>query len=152
MKALLFTAAALFAATSASAQTSVELPLSGTLAKSCSISAYLNGPFDALNMTSTATQGSESISPICNYGGTVTVGLSSANLGSLKSGANAVPYTVSISGGLLTDASLSSPQSITNWPMVANAVQTRSISVKLTNAATIAGTYTDTITASVTPN
>jgi hypothetical protein len=48
--------------------------------------------------------------------------------------------------------SLASPQSITGWPAVANDAQTRSLSVKLDTAATIAGTYTDTITASVTPN
>jgi hypothetical protein len=104
-------------------------------------------------MTSTAVQGSESVSAICNYGGSATVSFASANLGNMKSGTNLVPYKLLVSGSpFATGVSLSSPQSITGWPAVANAVQTRSLSVQLDTAATIAGTYTDTITASVTPN
>jgi hypothetical protein len=131
----------------------IDIPLSGTLAKSCALSAYLNGPFNALNMTSTAVQGSESVSAICNYGGSATVSFASANLGNMKSGTNLVPYKLLVSGSPFSaGVSLATPQSITGWPAVANAVQTRSLSVQLDTAATIAGTYTDTITASVTPN
>ena len=136
----------------AAAQTSVQLPLSGTLAKECAISAVLNGPFDALDLTDLTEQGAESISVNCNYGGTASVELASDNAGELRSGANGVAYTVSISGNLLNDASLATPQTITNWPATATTDQTRGISIKLANAATFAGTYTDTITATVTPN
>lgn len=145
-------AAAVLTAGAAQAATSVPIPLSGELAKACEVTAFLNGPFDNLDMSSTALQGAESLSPICNYGGTLSVTFTSANLGSLQSGANSVPYTLTVSGGLLSNASLATPQTIANWPAVANAVQTRSMSVTLGNAATIAGIYTDTITASVTPN
>lgn len=149
---LLGAIAAVTLSTTAFANTSVDLPLSGTLPRACEISAFVNGPFDALDLTSTAEQGAESITVNCNYGGTATVDLTSANGGELISGDNAIPYTVSISGGLLTNASLSSEQTIGNWPAVANSDQSRSISVALQNIATVAGTYTDTITATVTPN
>lgn len=134
------------------AQTSTAIPLVGTVAKACTVSANLNGPFNALNMTSTALQGAESLSPICNYGGTLSVGFTSLNAGAMVSGANSVPYTFTVSGGLLNAVSLATPQTVPNWPAVANAVQTRSMSVTLASAATIPGTYGDTITATVTPN
>lgn len=134
----------------ASAANFVDIPLEGTLPKSCEVTAFVNGPFDNLDLTTTAEQGAESLSPICNYGGTLTVDFTSANASSLVSGANSVPYTFSVSGGLLTDATL--PATVSNWPAVANAVQSRSMSVTLTNVASVAGTYTDTVTATVTPN
>ncbi len=106
-------------------------------------------------MTSTAVQGAELLTANCNYGGSATVTFSSANSGSLKSGSNAVPYKFIVSGSGTTWAagvSLSSPQSITGFPTVANADQTRGMSVQLDTPATIAGTYTDTVTAEITPN
>nr|WP_010133544.1 hypothetical protein [Microbulbifer agarilyticus] len=153
MKSIIASTALLaLASTSAMAADSIQIPLSGVLPKSCDVSAYINGPFDALDMTSTEKQGSESLSPVCNYGGTLTVTFSSANNGALVSGSNTVPYTFSVSGGLLNNAALSSPAVVGNWPAVANGAQTRSMSVTLVSAATVAGTYTDTITATVTPN
>lgn len=133
--------------------TSVQIPLSGTLDRSCALSAYLNGPFNALDMRSVAVQGAESLSAICNYGGSATVSFASLNAGNMKSGTNLVPYKLIVSGSpFSTGVSLATPQSITGWPSVANAVQTRSLSIQLDTQATVAGTYTDTITASVTPN
>lgn len=131
------------------------LTASERFAKSCVVTALLNGPFDYLDMSSTALQGAESLSPICNYGGTLSVTFTSANLGNLVNTPAVspdVPYTLAVSGSLLTNASLSVPQVVGNWPAVANAVQTRSMSVTLGSVATIAGIYTDTITASVAPN
>lgn len=148
-------AASVFVAGAAQAANSVQIPLQGVLPKSCDVSAYLNGPFNALEMTSTAVQGAESITASCNYSGTLTVTLSSANAGKMKSADHSraeVPYGVTISGGLLSDASLATPQVINSWPAVALKDQTRSISVKLANAAVFAGTYTDTITVAVAPN
>jgi hypothetical protein len=144
--------AALLMAGAAHAQTFASIPLNGTLTKACTVTAFLNGPFNALNMTSTALQGAESLSPICNYGGTLSVQFTSANAGSMNSGLNTVPYTFTVSGGLLNAVSLATPQTVLTWPAVANAVQTRSMNVTLASAATIAGTYSDTITATVTPN
>ena len=154
----LFAASLLTAGIAQAANTSVEIPLQGVLPKECSVTAFLNGPFDALDMKSTAIQGAESLSPVCNYGGTLSVTFSSANSGSLQPTGNdgdrlaQIPYTFSVSGTSLNNVSLRSPQTVSNWPAIANAVQTRSMSVTLGRAATIAGTYTDTITATVAPN
>lgn len=158
MKKLFVSAAALATvglAAPAFANTTVNIPLQGTLAKRCEISTFLNGPFDALNLESTAKQGAESVTAKCNYGGSATVTFTSANGGALKSGNNSVPYLFHVSGsGPAWDAgfSLASPQSVTGFPAVANAEQSRSMSVTLQQIATIAGTYTDTVTASITPN
>ena len=148
-------AASVLAAGAAQAANSVQIPLQGVLPKSCDVSAYLNGPFNALDMTSTAVQGAESITANCNYSGTLMVTLSSVNAGKMKTSANGgaeVGYGVTISGSSVTNASLAAPQVINNWPAVVNANQTRSISVQLAAAATVAGTYTDTITVAVAPN
>lgn len=137
----------------AMAATSVDIPLSGVLPKACDISAFLNGPFDALNMTSTAVQGAESLTVNCNYGGSSSVTFTSANAGAMKSGANSVAYNLIVSGSPFSGGvSLATPQTWAGFPAVANANQTRSLSVQLASAATAAGTYTDTITAAVTPN
>lgn len=146
-------AALAFGAAPAMAATTIDIPLSGTLPKACDISAFLNGPFDALNLTSTAVQGAESLSVNCNYGGSASVTFTSANAGALKSGANSVPYNLVVSGSPFSaGVSLATPQTWTGFPASANSNQTRSLSVQLTNPASVAGTYTDTITAAVTPN
>lgn len=153
-----FAASLLTAGIAQAANTSVEIPLQGVLPKECSVTAFLNGPFDALDMKSTAIQGEESLSPVCNYAGTLTVTFTSANNGNLQTGGSdgsklmRIPYTFTISGGLLNNASLSSPQEVTNWPASSNSAEARAMSVTLIRAATIAGTYTDTITATVAPN
>lgn len=148
-------AATLLTAGAAQAGASTQIQLQGTLPKSCEVTAFVNGPFDALNMSSTAIQGAESLSPVCNYGGTLSVTFNSANQGVMKTAANggaSVPYSLTVSGGLLNNASLATPQTVSNWPAVVNAAQTRSLSVTLGAAATVAGSYTDTITVSVAPN
>jgi spore coat protein U-like protein len=161
MKKLILAAVASMAVATpavAAGPTSVEIPISGTLAKRCSISAYLNGPFNALDMESTAAQGSESLTGNCNYGGSATVTFSSANAGSMVSGANSVPYKLRVTGTgtpadwSSTGKSLATPQQITGFPAVANANQTRGLAIILDNIATVAGTYADTITASIQPN
>ena len=135
------------------AQDSVVIPLSGELEKDCNISAFLNGPFDVLNMESTAVQGGESVTINCNYGGTASVEFASANGGTMDSGANSVPYNFLLAGTSLSGGvSLASPQTVTNFPATVNTDQSRTMSVQLTSAATVAGIYTDTITATVTPN
>lgn len=157
MKKLLIAAVAVSAAFAAPAmaQTSVNVPLSGTLASKCNISAFLNGPFDALNLESTLVQGSESLTVNCNYTGTASVTFDSANDGVLKSGSNTVPYKfilTGVGGPLSTGVSLASNQTVSNFSAVANADQTRSMRVQLDAIATVAGTYTDTVTVSVAPN
>ena len=153
MRKLLLAAAASMALTGvASADPTVNIPLTATLPKQCNVTAFLNGPFDALDPLITTVQGAESLSPICNYGGTLSVTFTSNNAGKLVSGTNEVPYTFYVSGGLASDVSLAAPLVVASWPAVANAVQTRSMSVRLTTPATVAGTYTDIVVASVAPN
>lgn len=166
MKKLLLAAiATAFVATPALAQTaanpitagpgsSIDVALSGTLAKRCTVSSFLNGPFSELNLESLATQGSESLSSNCNYPGFATLTVASLNGGKLKSGNNEVPYTFSLSGGFATDANLSSNLIISNFhnPANVNSDFTRSMSVKLGAKATVAGTYTDLLTISIQPN
>lgn len=162
-KLLIIAAAAAVFATPAAAQslggpgsTSVSIPLSGTLAKKCSISAFLDGPFNALNLESTSAQGAESVSVNCNYGGAASVTFASLNNGNLKSAANdLVPYKLLVSGSanpFSSGVQLTTAQTWTGWPATTNTNQTRSLSVQLSNAATVAGTYTDTITVSVAAN
>lgn len=157
MKKLLIAAGAVASvvAVPAAAQNSVEIPLQGTLGKTCGISAFLNGPFDALNLSSTARQGDESVSINCNYGGSASVEFASANSGNLKSGSNLVPYTFFLTGAgspFSGGVSLATPQTWNGFPAVVGTNQTRSMSVALNSVATVAGTYTDIITATVTPN
>ncbi len=146
-------AALAFGAAPVMAATSVEIPLTGVLPKACNISAFLNGPFDALDMTSTAVQGAESLTVNCNYGGSASVTFTSANAGAMVNGAISAPYNLIVSGSPFSGGvSLATPQTWAGFPAVANANQTRSLSIQLASAATAAGTYTDTITAAVTPN
>ena len=138
---------------SAIADTTVDLPLEGVLPKACDISAFINGPFDAIDMESTANQGAESVSVNCNYGGSASVQFSSANSGEMVSGSNGVPYLFSLSGSPLSGGvALTTPVTWNGFPATTNTNQTRGASITLTTAATVAGTYTDTITATVTPN
>ncbi|SHF15423.1 Spore Coat Protein U domain-containing protein [Modicisalibacter ilicicola DSM 19980] len=151
-------AAAIAAATTAGiaqADTSVEVPLNGTLAKECAISAYLNGPFDALDMKSTEKQGAESVTVNCNYGGSASVTFASANAGKMVSDNSEVPYQLIVSGSgspFANGVSLATAQTWNGWPTVANNDQSRSLSVKLDSAATVAGDYSDNITVSVAAN
>lgn len=148
-------AAGAFVGGAAQAADSVTIPLEGTLPKVCNVSAYLNGPFNALAMDSTAVQGAESLTANCNYGGSLSVKFESANAGVMKNETtgDTVPYSFILSGSpFSTGVSLATAQTWSGFPAVVNSDQTRGMSVKLDAAATVAGTYKDTITASVAPN
>ncbi|WP_193165748.1 hypothetical protein [Microbulbifer hainanensis] len=147
------TAAALMPMGNAYADTSVQIPLSGTLMKTCDVIQNLDGPFDNLNMSTTSEQGNEQVIPTCNYAGTVTLTFTSLNGGFLVSGSNMVAYNLIVDGGLLAPTQLTIPAVVAVWPHpVPDIGVPRNIRVALLSAATVAGTYTDTITASVTPN
>lgn len=156
MKKIVMTSLAAAAALSISAvqaADTVQIPLTGELAKSCDISAFLNGPFDAIDMTDTAVQGAESLTVNCNYGGSASVTFESANAGEMQSGTDAVPYQFILSGSPFSGGvSLATAQTWNGFPTVANSNQTRSMSIQLDSTATVAGTYEDTITATVVPN
>lgn len=137
------------------ADTSVEVPLNGNLPKECGVSAFLNGPFDDLDMTSTSSQGSESVTVNCNYGGSSSVTFSSANAGKMVSGSEEVSYKMIVSGSqspFSGGVSLETDQTWNGWPATVNSDQTRSLSVQLDTPAVVAGDYSDTITVSVAPN
>ena len=158
MKKIVMTAMAAATALSISsvqAADSVDIPLTGELAKSCDISAFLNGPFDAIDMTTTDSQGAESLSVNCNYGGSASVTFESDNAGKMVSGSNEVPYKFILTGSgspFENGVSLATAQTWNGFPAVANTDQTRGMSIQLDSAATVAGTYEDTITATVQPN
>lgn len=157
MKLATLTAAVVLASSfgmaNAAPSTSVEVPLNGTLPKACGVSAFLNGPFDALDMATTVVQGAESLTVNCNYGGSSSVEFTSANAGNMNSGSNQVPYKLILSGSPFSGGvSLATAQVWNGFPAVTNADQTRSMSVQLDTIATVAGDYSDTITVSVAPN
>ncbi len=163
MKKVLFGAAAMVAAFAAPAMAqttygpsspSIQVPISGVLPKACQISSFVNGPLNAINLSSTAVQGAESLTVTCNYGGSATVDFESANGGALKraGGTETIAYLFSLSGSPLSGGvSLSSAQTWGGFPAVVGD-QTRSYSIQLASAAVVAGTYADTLTFTVTPN
>jgi len=159
MKKLLLSTAALLTVGISGAQAdpstdSAQLTLAGEMAKACTISTFQNnGDLTDLDLTVTTESNADSISVTCNFGGATEVELSSANAGELVSGSNSIPYTASVTGGLMTDQSLASPFSIPNWPVTLGTPQTRSFKVKLSPPAVVpAGTYEDTVTATVYAN
>lgn len=136
------------------ASPSINVPISGVLPKACQISSFVNGPLNAINLSSTTVQGAESATVTCNYGGSATVAISSANGGALKrsGGSETIAYNFFLSGSPFSSGvSLASTQTWTGWPAVVGD-QTRSYSVQLASAAVVAGTYEDTLTFTVTPN
>ena len=138
----------------AHAQTSVQVPLSGTLAKRCTIAVAANATASALNLGSTAAQSVGTLSFACNYAGSPGLSVSSLNAGQLVStdpqNPASLPYTVTI-GSLLSNVSLATPATPT-VTTAANATVDSGVSIALTTAALVAGLYQDTITATITPN
>jgi len=147
-------AAAPLLATAQSSTSSVDVPLSGTLAKRCTIAVSANATASSLNLTSVASQSVGDLSFACNYAGTPGLTIASLNSGRLVStdpqNPASVAYTVSV-GTLLSNVALTTPASpaVTS---VANATVVAPVSIVLANAANVAGIYQDTITATITPN
>jgi hypothetical protein len=147
---------------------SASLPLSGEVAKNCIVSVNPNNVnLQQLDLEITTRQNGSMLRLECNYSGSASVSFSSANGGKLVSGGNELPYLFYLgnnaqsAGALTAGASLASPQvfnafntelsgSVGTAP--AGPFTTRAMGIALASAATIAGTYTDVITASVTPN
>jgi spore coat protein U-like protein len=139
-------------ASPAFAADSATLDLEGELSRECEISTFQNnGDLTDIDMTSTAQTPADSVTINCNYGGTASVEFASANAGNMVSGPNSVPYTAFLSGGF-GSFSLATPHTVSNFPAVAGADQTRGFSIALDTPATVPGEYTDTVTATVTPN
>ena len=154
MKKLTLTLALLIVLTGsiAHASNSVDLTINGEMPKACEISSYGDFRLQDLDLTSTAQTDAASITLACNYQGTATLTLSSANGGYLASGANQIPYTASLSGSSITDVSLASPVSWGGFPTVVGD-QTRGFSIKLAPPAVVpAGFYQDVVTASFVTN
>lgn len=148
---------------------SASLPLSGEVAKNCIASVNPNNTnLQSLNLESTLRQNGAALRLECNYSGSASVSFSSANGGKLLSAeGNELPYLFYLgnnaqsAGALTAGVSLASPQVFNAFNTVfsgtvgappAGPDTSRSMGIALASAATIAGTYTDVITASVTPN
>ena len=177
MKWTLAALAALAASGAAIAQTSLtpigpnptlqaSLPLQGEIARRCVISTNPNNVnLQNLNLESTLRQNGSNLRLECNYAGSATVSFASANGGKLKSAdGNELSYLFYLgtnangAGALTAGVSLASNQSFGAFNTVYSdgippaELTTRAMGIALTQVATIAGTYTDVITASVTPN
>lgn len=145
---------------------SASLPLSGEVAKNCIVSVNPNNAvLQNLDLEITTRQNGAPLRLECNYAGSATVSFSSLKGGKLVSAeGNELPYLFYLGGGangagvLSTGVSLASPQVFSAFNTVFSnglppaEITTRSMGIALASAATIAGTYTDVITASVTPN
>lgn len=149
MRKLLLASAALVVF-AAPASADVDINLSGTIAESCSIGAAGASEVSTfpINLTNTtAFQETETLQVVCNFGGQASVTLTSNNSGELTNQfGDFVTYNVSTPTGSRTGSSIASP--------VTYAVATGSthvVYVKVNEAATRAGTYTDTIVATVSP-
>lgn len=154
MKKTLMAAVAVlaFGAFDAKADTSVQLTMNGSMPQACEIEQYGDFRLQGLDLESTAQTSAASISLDCNYQGTASVEFSSANNGALVSGNNSIPYTASLSGGLLNDVSLATPQTATGFPTSVGRVS-RGFSITLNPPAVVpAGAYEDVVTAVVTTN
>lgn len=149
----------------ADASTKATIEAAGTLEKRCTIYTGVTPTFTNLDLESPDVQGSGSLVVSCNYTGSTEVTFTSANAGVLKSdNGDTLPYGFAIDGS--ANASGNSPLQLTE-PLVepdlfnvnadllnnpALATDERALSVQLLDTAVIAGTYTDTITASLVPN
>lgn len=153
MKKTLMAAVAVlaFGAFDAKADTNVQLTMNGSMPQACDIEQYGDFRLQNLDLESTAQTDAASISLDCNYQGTASVQFSSANNGALVSGNNSIPYTASLSG-LLSDVSLATPQTATDFPTSVGRVS-RGFSISLNPPAVVpAGSYQDVVTATVTTN
>lgn len=174
-KTLMFTAllsglgaastAAVAQGVAADAETEVTIQAAGSLDKRCTIYTGVTPMFTNLDLESLEIQGSGSLVVSCNYTGGTTVTFTSANAGVLvNENGDALPYGFGIDGS--ANAPGNSPLELFE-PLVetdlfnvsadllndpALATDERALSVQLIETAVIAGTYTDTITATLSPN
>ena len=138
-----------------SANTSLSLTLDGTIEKQCDVTQNGSSSFQDLDLTSSSEINGPNISLDCNYESTAAVTFSSDNNGYLAHDSEPtynIPYTISLTGGLLTNATLDTPKVANNFPTISG-TQTRQLKVKLSPPELVpAGTYNDVITVSVTTN
>lgn len=136
-------------------RTEVEIQLSGTLEKRCEI-ATIGASLTDLDLEILTAQGSGQLSVRCNYSGSPEVSVSSLYDGKLKNNTPdvdaAVAYLFTVGAA---DYNLASPQLVpfdTTVSALDLTPTVKNISVKLTETAIVAGTYVDTVTATVSPN
>lgn len=157
--------AAIAQGVAADASTEATIQAAGSLDRRCTIYTGVTPTFTNLDLESLAVQGSGSLVVSCNYTGGTEVTFTSANAGVLKNeNGDTVRYGFAIDGS--ANASGNSPLELIE-PLVepdlfnvsadllndpALAIDERALSVQLLETAVIAGTYTDTITASLVPN
>ena len=153
---------------SAAGDSDIDFDITGFIAQECALSAFgVEGSTqDRLGNIDLSTRGigdllgagNASIDAICNFGGGATITISSTNNGEMVNPAGgSIGYTLAVTGGSgwanFDGADLSGgPVSNTVVLPAPNTVQTGGFNVRLTEVATVAGTYTDTITVAIAPN
>ena len=148
----------LAAAAPAFAADQAQYQINGSLAQACRVTAPPNQIFDP---ASTAVQPIGSPSYVCNFAGNATLRFWTQNGGQVVSPAAASnnnvaqsrPYTFVFDGsslGQLTNASGSSAP-LTRTIVTPNVAQNGASTMQLGAAATVAGTYSDTIFVSIAP-
>lgn len=137
------------------ASTQVQIELSGSLEKRCEIATEA-ADFTGLDLESLDAQGTGQLAVRCNFSGSPKVSVSSANAGKLvnqETGVDAaIAYLFTVGSD---DYNLANAQQVPFTTTVSAADLTptkKDISVKLTETAIVAGNYTDTVTATVSPN
>jgi spore coat protein U-like protein len=160
MRNILFSTAAAIAALSSTAAFAAEGPtnttgvnITTTLAKACTIST----PGTDVALTGTASS-TTPMTVTCNFSGNPTLTYTSLNGGAKSTGpdGNTVDYYVNYNSesagpGNWTAGSLGTGQSHTATGVTPGTPLTTPLAFALVAAPTIAGTYTDTMTITVTP-
>jgi hypothetical protein len=131
--------------------------ITGTLEQSCTVAAPANQTF---NPASTALQQVGTVTYQCNFAGNASLKMWSQNGGQVTSPASAANNNTVQSrtyGTIFDGTPLAQLPNAATGPAIvrtvttANTAQTGVTSIQLSSAATIAGTYTDTIFVSIAP-
>lgn len=134
---------------------SMQLNLEGELPRACEI-ATSDASIDRhsnLDLTSTASQGGTQIAVTCNYGSSAMLTFDSLNGGKLVrvDGSEEVNYQASMST-YFANEEFDGEVVVPSFDVITNEEQSRTLDFNLTETAAVAGTYTDIVTVTVTPN
>jgi hypothetical protein len=143
-------AASAVVATPAMAARSASYTISGTLSPSCSITAPAN---QTINPTSTASQPIGVPSYVCNFAGPAAIRFWSQNGSVLQAPNGSVSYSFVFDGSGPFTLPNAEPALATLSRSIATAgtAQTGAASITISAGASVAGTYSDTISMSINP-
>ena len=157
MKTFIVAAIAGLVASPAFAAGQTQTIVTGTLEQSCTVSAPATQTF---NPASTALQQVGTVSYQCNFVGNASLRMWSQNGGTVIAPASAANGNTAQSrtyGTIFDGTALAQLPNAATGPAIvravtaANTAQTGTTSIQLSSAATVAGTYTDTIFVSIAP-